>query len=49
MTDKCVPTDESNPTATKGLWEAPSVEELDFSSTQGAPNAPGAADGIYIS
>ena len=48
MNDKSVPTDQSSPAATKGVWESPSVEELDFSSTEAAFNASG-TDGPYTS
>jgi hypothetical protein len=35
-------------TSAKGIWETPTVEELDFSSTESSPTAPG-VDGPYTS
>ena len=48
MNDKPLPADHSSPSAAKGAWAAPSVEELDFSSTEGNFNTNG-TDGPYTS
>jgi hypothetical protein len=49
MNDKYESNDQSSLSTTKGAWEAPSIEELDFSSTDAAVGSPGTADGPYVS
>lgn len=48
MNDKYESTDQSSPSPAKGVWEAPGIEELDFSSTENTPASTG-PDGPYIS
>lgn len=48
MNDKYESHNQNSPATTKGSWEAPSVEELDFSSTEGG-GASTNGDGPYNS
>jgi hypothetical protein len=48
MSDQSASTDQNSPSAARGVWEAPSIEELDFSSTETGSGAPG-GDGPYTS
>ncbi|HEX8126820.1 MAG TPA: hypothetical protein VF548_14695 [Allosphingosinicella sp.] len=50
MNDKCASPQQNSPStaSAKGDWKSPTIEELDFTSTEAAFNASG-TDGPYTS